>query len=681
MKKFSIKIQILLLTTLSLTLLAMITTYIASSKSKNALIANSYSQLTTVRDVKKNQIENSFKNCVVDIDVLANSNNLQNITWDLLTVYNDLEVKENEPFPVNDPSAKEQRLPHEVYFQKYLKDYGYSDIYVIAAEHGHVMYSAAKKSDYGTNLTYGSLKDSGLGEVYKKTLQNNRPTFVDMKPYEPDDNSPAMFIGTPIVVSAEVKGVLVFKIDNMLIKNVMQYRQGYGASQEDYLVGPDKLMRSDSYLDPKGHSIQASFANPSNGSVNTEASNEALAGKTDTKIVIDYNNNPVLSSFSTISVGEDFKWAILSEIDEAEVLSVPNSIRNTLIIYSLILLVIIIAISIFLINKSLIKPIEKFKETLLNIGNNKNLTLKVDENAPLELSQMAKSFNDLIKELKDLIETSKTSASENASISHELSTTAMGVGENVEKSVVVIDEATKKANEIKNEIQNAISDAIESKKDIIKANDNLNLARDEIVTLTHKVQSSAQLEIELSNRMQTLSHEANEVKNVLEIISDIADQTNLLALNAAIEAARAGEHGRGFAVVADEVRKLAERTQRSLTEINATINVIVQSIIEVSSQMNSNSEEIQELSESATDVERKINESVAIVKEAVKASDKTVNDFEKTGRDVEFIVSQVSQINEISSKNARNVEEIAAAAEHLNAMTDELHAKLEIFRT
>ena len=681
MKKFSIKIQILLLTTLSLTLLAMITTYIASSKSKNALIANSYSQLTTVRDVKKNQIENSFKNCVVDIDVLANSNNLQNITWDLLTVYNDLEVKENEPFPVNDPSAKEQRLPHEVYFQKYLKDYGYSDIYVIAAEHGHVMYSAAKKSDYGTNLTYGSLKDSGLGEVYKKTLQNNRPTFVDMKPYEPDDNSPAMFIGTPIVVSAEVKGVLVFKIDNMLIKNVMQYRQGYGASQEDYLVGPDKLMRSDSYLDPKGHSIQASFANPSNGSVNTEASNEALAGKTDTKIVIDYNNNPVLSSFSTISVGEDFKWAILSEIDEAEVLSVPNSIRNTLIIYSLILLVIIIAISIFLINKSLIKPIEKFKETLLNIGNNKNLTLKVDENAPLELSQMAKSFNDLIKELKDLIETSKTSASENASISHELSTTAMGVGENVERSVVVIDEATKKANEIKNEIQNAISDAIESKKDIIKANDNLNLARDEIVTLTHKVQSSAQLEIELSNRMQTLSHEANEVKNVLEIISDIADQTNLLAINAAIEAARAGEHGRGFAVVADEVRKLAERTQRSLTEINATINVIVQSIIEVSSQMNSNSEEIQELSESATDVERKINESVAIVKEAVKASDKTVNDFEKTGRDVEFIVSQVSQINEISSKNARNVEEIAAAAEHLNAMTDELHAKLEIFRT
>ncbi|MDD5399996.1 MAG: methyl-accepting chemotaxis protein [Sulfurimonas sp.] len=344
-------------------------------------------------------------------------------------------------------------------------------------------------------------------------------------------------------------------------------------------------------------------------------------------------------------------------------------------------IIIFVLFILYFIKLSITKPIEEFKSTLLDIGKNKNLTIKADENAPLELSQMANGFNALIKTLKELIETSKQSSSENASISHELSTTAMGVGENVEKSVVVIDEATKKASEIKDEIQRAIYEAQNSKKDIIRANENLNRARDEIVNLAAKVQSSAQLEVELSQRMQTLSHDANEVKSVLEIISDIADQTNLLALNAAIEAARAGEHGRGFAVVADEVRKLAERTQRSLTEINATINVIVQSIVDVSGQMSSNSDDIQELADSAADVEEKINESVSIVNEAVRASDRTVSDFEKTGRNVESIVSQVSQINEISSKNARNVEEIAAAADHLNSMTDELHAKLEIFRT
>ena len=681
MKKMSIKIQVILLMVVSLVLLALISTYISSSKSKEALIKANDSRLSMGRDLKKNQIQNFFSERIGDIEVLARSQNLEELVKDLINVHNELEVQAAAPYPVQNHLAVEKTKKHETFFQGYMKDYGYYDIFIICAKHGHVMYSGAKESDYGANLSSGPLKDSGLAQAYREALKNGRPTFVDMKPYAPSKDAPFMFLAIPVKIDGEIKAVLAFQLSHEAISKIMNYREGYGKTQEDYLVGADKLMRSDSFLRKDTHSLKASFANPSKGSADTEAARAALGGQTGNNVATGFDGTSVIFAYSSIDIGKDFKWAIVSRIAEDEVVASANEIRNTLIIDAFILLVIIIAVAIFLINASLVKPINNFKATLLNIADNKNLTIKVDENAPLELSQMASSFNSLIATLKDLIENSKQSASENASISHELSTTAMGVGENVEKSVLVIDEATKKAGGIKDEIQRAILDAQESKKDIIRANENLRAAREEIVHLTSKVQSSAQLEIELADRMQTLSHDANEVKSVLGIISDIADQTNLLALNAAIEAARAGEHGRGFAVVADEVRKLAERTQRSLTEINATINVIVQSIVDVSGQMSSNSEEIQELSNSASDVEMKINESVSIVNEAVHASDRTVSDFEKTGKNVESIVAQVSQINEISSKNARNVEEIAAAADHLNSMTNELHTKLETFRT
>jgi len=184
----------------------------------------------------------------------------------------------------------------------------------------------------------------------------------------------------------------------------------------------------------------------------------------------------------------------------------------------------------------------------------------------------------------------------------------------------------------------------------------------------------------LAERISHLSSEASAVKEVLTVIGDIADQTNLLALNAAIEAARAGEHGRGFAVVADEVRKLAERTQKGLVEIQSNINIMVQSINDSSEQMNKNSANIQRLAEISTGVEQKINETLEIMLFATTASNKTVLDFEETGRLVHEITADITGANEIVASNARSVEEIAAAAEHLNNMTDGLNEKMNRFK-
>lgn len=681
MKTLSLKMQIIVLIVSALLILALSVAYTAISQSTDALMAQSYNSLTSVRDMKKNQLQNFFAEREADIKVLSRSEDLHEMVDDLFHVHDELQVKGHEPYPVNNPLAKEKILPHEEFFQGYMKDYGYYDVFVICKKHGHVMYSAAKESDYGANLSSGSLKNSGLAEVWRKTLKNGRTTYVDMKPYEPSNNAPAMFLGTPMMENGETKAVLVFQISDEAINKVMKYRQGYGESQEDYLVGQDKLMRSDSYLDPEGHSLKASFANPSAGSVDTTATKAAFAGKTEAQIVIDYNGNPVLSAYSTIKIGNDISWAILSEIDEAEVLITPNTIRNHIIIQVLVILAIIIALSLIMIKTTLVNPINRFQSTLINIEKNKDLTQLLDTNAPLEIKTMAQSVNVLLDSLKDVLNNAKQSSTENASIAHELSTSSLGVGNNVEKSVVIINDFSEHAVHIKDEIAAAINDAQASKKDILTANTSLIDARDAIVQLTHRVQDTATVEIELAQKMDALSKEASDVKAILDVISNIAEQTNLLALNAAIEAARAGEHGRGFAVVADEVRNLAKHTQKSLTEINDTINEIIKSVEEASQSMNVNSQEIQELAGIAGDVDKKINQTVTIVNEATIASDKTVDDFEKTGNNIESIVDKVQEINTISSTNARSVEEIASAAEHLNSMTENLNAQLETFRT
>jgi len=310
-----------------------------------------------------------------------------------------------------------------------------------------------------------------------------------------------------------------------------------------------------------------------------------------------------------------------------------------------------------------------------------DLTQKLEVIGSDEIAIASSSINRFIEKVRVLISEAKNLSNENSSISHELSSTSLQVGRAVETSMKIVTETTSKANVLKNELGEGITEAKEGKSELLKANTFLSEANNAILALAQEIQSSAATEVELARRIQQLSHDAGQVKDILVVIGDIADQTNLLALNAAIEAARAGEHGRGFAVVADEVRKLAERTQKSLQEINATINVIVQAIMDSSDQMTTNSKKVEALSTTASHVEVKINELSRVMETTTHISDKTVENYLQTGDDITAMISDVSQINDISSQNARSVEEIASAAEHLNKMTEMLNLKLSEFRT
>ena len=359
-----------------------------------------------------------------------------------------------------------------------------------------------------------------------------------------------------------------------------------------------------------------------------------------------------------------------------------NDGTKTFIMMALGIAVAVLILTMLYSRASITKPLNTLIDRARNLSSGDgDLTRKLEINGKDEIAQASEAINNFIEKVRILISDAKHLSSENSSIANELSSTSLQTGKRVEDSTLIVNNTTQKGEEIQSFMKNSVSFAEESKTELQNASTHIKSANKAIKELADQITNSAQVESEMAVKIEQLSRDAEQVKSVLDVINDIADQTNLLALNAAIEAARAGEHGRGFAVVADEVRKLAERTQSSLVEINATISVIVQAIGDSSERMSANSKTIQELTNVANRVENTINVMSEAMNKAIGMSDKTTEDFINTGKGVNLMMEGISNINHISTENARSVEEIAAAAEHLNKMTDTLNNKLAEFRT
>lgn len=363
-------------------------------------------------------------------------------------------------------------------------------------------------------------------------------------------------------------------------------------------------------------------------------------------------------------------------------MGIAKTVEKSFILTTIVLTMLLIIVILFMMRRMVSKPLHDLKENMHDIAMGEgDLTQKMVIKGEDEIALASIEINSFIDKVRTIINEIKHISNENSSIANELSSTSIETGKRVENTTTIVNDTTGKAEEIQEEMNESIIEAKSSQDELSHATEYIKEANTAILQLNTDIQTSVQTEIELARRIEHLSGEAEQVKEVLTVISEIADQTNLLALNAAIEAARAGEHGRGFAVVADEVRKLAERTQKSLTEINATINVIVQSITDSSDVMNTNAKKVEQLATVSTEVEQKITQMSETMHQAIQMSESSVSSYLETGEDVKSVITSISKINSLSSENARSIEEIASAAGHLNTMSESLNTKLSQFKT
>ncbi|PHS18224.1 MAG: hypothetical protein COA86_08770 [Kangiella sp.] len=598
-------------------------------------------------------------------------------------------------------------------FHDHIRDYqsqfGYYDIFLVDPNTGDIVYSVFKELDYTSSLIDGPFANTGIGEVFRKANQltnESDSVITDFAPYPPSYMDMASFIASPIYDNGQKIGILIFQMPIGDISGIMTHQNkwsqvGLGESGETYLVGDDHFIKNESRFlveDASGYFSalkKAGFTNKEIKSIKTKKSSiglqkvntpgvsEALAGRTGFQIFPDYRNVPVLSAYAPVKI-KGLNWTILAEIDEQEAFRSIGVLNSAIVNSSLligILSIILGGIASWMLASYVGKLLDKTSDAMkeLAIGDG-DLTHRLEESKGDELSEIGKWFNQFMGKLQQMI-------SDLNSVSSNLNTYSTELSEIASGSLHAISAQQDETQQL----ATAMTEMQATLAEVATNVDSTSTATQEIANVSKQAKEATDKNLQASKSMASfieqtstsisnLEKDSDAIGTVLDVIKQIADQTNLLALNAAIEAARAGEQGRGFAVVADEVRTLASRTQTSTEEIQSMIERLqsaTKKSVESMAQSAKQAIESERLSTETFNVLSEIDSSIANVNDMATqiatASEEQVAVAEDVNR-------SVVQINDLCIESVTKTNGTSEAANEINNLSNQISTLVNQFK-
>lgn len=378
------------------------------------------------------------------------------------------------------------------------------------------------------------------------------------------------------------------------------------------------------------------------------------------------------------------QWKIVGLLDSSEAESRSNASLLPILTTLAAILILAVILSIF-IAKSITKPISRLNTTVQKMANG-DLTMTSDINRSDEIGQLARNFDGMFHKLQGMLRSIRTisekvtdssmtlvaSAEENTAASNEVAITIQQIaGGTSDQAEILQDNETAIMNvtEKVSELDKNTKMIQEDSKQMLHVSEQ---GIGKVTELKHQFDITRDLAGQMDQAVQSLDKRSREVSEIVNKITAIAGQTNLLALNAAIEAARAGEHGKGFAVVADEVRKLAEQTENSLKEISSLIGFMQSDTMNTVQLIEHTNKQIHAQNHAVTDTEQAFHSITKIISE-------TYSKFEAISEVVDHIDGQshlfrsrAGQLTAISQETAAGTEEVSASIEETTASIEQL---------
>ncbi|MEP9412651.1 MAG: hypothetical protein HRF42_14910 [Candidatus Brocadia sp.] len=593
--------------------------YRIASKS---LSEQTFNHLLSVRDIKKREIEGYFERIRLDISALSEDPTIRSAMQEMKRAFKEIGAeKAHDLYVTKNPFRKEKKIDYlnatdgseysslhaayHPYFKGLLEKCGYYDIFLIDSETGNVIYTAFKEPDFGSNLLHGLYANTNIARLYTEVNNadgHNLVKMIDFESYAPSNFEPASFIAAPIYAGFNKTGVLIIQIPIDQINSIMTERAGLGETGETYLVGSDKFMRSDSRFSDKRTILV--------NKIDTEATKDALSGKSDCRIIKDYRGSEVLSAYAPLDI-KDMKWAIIAEIDKKEAFKAATLLKNWNFIIG-------IAAVLFVIGLGWV-------------------VLKITG----KISGLFKML------LTDLTEGS----SQVAAAAEQISESSQNLAEGSSKQAASIEETSSSMEEISAMTRQNADNAKEA------------------ACLANLCNASAEQGDHAMGMLNTaineISDSSKKIANIIKVIDEIAFQTNLLALNAAVEAARAGEHGKGFAVVAEEVRNLAQRSASAAKETARLIEDSVKKVdvgVELTNKVGVSLKEIVKNVKKVTD----------LVNEIANASQEQSEGVSQVGKAITQMDQVIQQNAANAEETASASEELSAQANSLLSLVDKI---------